>query len=74
MQPIYDPTKTYEENCIKGPFGLFAKKPKQKLPEGTKTELLGYTLAIPFGIGAGTLPNAAFVEAAWRWGFKHCYL
>lgn len=61
MQPIYDPTKTYEDNCTNGPFGLFGDKP---------TEVLGFPLEIPFGIGAGILPNAKFVTAAWRWGFS----
>ncbi len=68
--PIYDPTKTYEENCEKGPFGLFATSPTTKLPKGKSTEFLGYTLDVPFGIGAGTLPTAKFVQAAWAWGFS----
>lgn len=70
MQPIYDPTKTYNENCALGPFGLFARKRKKKLPLGKPTNLLGYYIDAPFGIGAGTLPTAKFIRAAWRWGFS----
>lgn len=61
MFPLYNPSKTYNENCIKGPFGFFAQK---------QVELFGYPLTIPFGIGAGILPNAKFIEAAWSWGFS----
>jgi dihydroorotate dehydrogenase len=70
MQPIYDPTKTYGYNCIRGPFGLFAAAPKLKIPPCKPTNLLGYSIDVPFGIGAGTLPTAKFVTAAWRWGFS----
>src|SRR5450759_1789542 len=70
MQPIYDPTKTYEDNCKNGPFGVFATKPQKKLPTVKSTELLGFPIDVPFGIGAGTLPTGKFVTAAWRWGFS----
>lgn len=70
MRPIYDPTKTYDENCRKGPFGLFAKKPKKRLPKAQQSDFLGYSIHIPFGIGAGTLPTSRFVKAAWAWGFS----
>lgn len=70
MQPIYDPTKTYEENCRLGPFGAFAKNPPGQMPKGLSSELFGVSLDIPFGIGAGTLPTARFVQAAWRWGYS----
>lgn len=70
MQPIYDPTKTYEENCQKGPFGVFATQPKGELPKGKRRDFLGYSLDVPFGIGAGILPTARFVQAAWVWGFS----
>ncbi|MCX6794291.1 MAG: dihydroorotate oxidase [Candidatus Gottesmanbacteria bacterium] len=70
MRPIYDPTKTYEDNCTNGPFGVFATKPETKFPVGKTTELLGSPIDVPFGIGAGTLPTAKFVIAAWAWGFS----
>ncbi len=70
MQPIYDPLKTYEENCARGPFGLFSGKPAKKFPQGQQVNLLGFSLDVPFGIGAGTLPTSKFVTAAWRWGFS----
>ncbi len=68
--PFFDPTKSYEENCSKGPFGAFATKPTQKLSMGRKTNFLGFDIDVPFGIGAGSLPTSRFVKAAWRWGFS----
>ena len=70
MQPIYDPLKTYDENCERGPFGLFASMPSHELVKGKSSRIFGYDLDIPFGIGAGTLPNAKFMKAAWAWGFS----
>lgn len=70
MQPIYDPLRSYDDNCAHGPFGVFENFPSEPLPKGTPTDLLGYTIDVPFGIGAGTLPNARFIVAAWRWGFS----
>lgn len=68
--PIFDPTKTFEENCVNGPFGLFATSPATPLPKGKQTDLFGIRIDVPFGIGAGSLPTSRFVEAAWRWGYS----
>jgi len=71
QQPYFDPTKTYEENCLHGPFGMFATKRKKQIPSHrSPSTLLGFPVAIPFGIGAGTLPNFRFIQAAWDWGFS----
>src|SRR5690348_10957023 len=69
-KPFFDPTKSYEENCLRGPFGAFTSKPAKKLSLGKRTRLLGFDIDVPFGIGAGSLPTSKFVRAAWRWGFS----
>ncbi|HUC95484.1 MAG TPA: hypothetical protein VMR76_00810 [Candidatus Saccharimonadia bacterium] len=73
-QPIYDPSKTYDDNFDKGPFGSF-KNPKiyQNLGE-PKHSFLGYPIYLPFGIPAGPLLNSKYVSAALLKGFDVvCY-
>jgi len=74
QQPIYDPKKSYEENCDKGPYGLFAKTKPQKISGSPKYKFLGFKINSPFGIAAGSLPNSRFTNAAFDMGFDvNCY-
>lgn len=73
-QPIYDVTKTYEENYQFGPFGAFGEVLKQDAEsENTGTvnaaEMLGARISLPFGIPAGPLLNERFTTAAFRMGY-----
>lgn len=67
--PFYDPTVSYDENYKNGPYGsfidgkVFAEKNK---PSFT---FLGNAISLPFGIPAGPLLNATFVNAALDKGF-----
>jgi len=81
--PFYNPNLSYQENYEQGPFGLFATEPpagERRLaaatpqPGGVAPEsFLGLPLAVPFGIPAGPLLNAAYVAAAFRWGYDLCH-
>ncbi|MDQ2808783.1 MAG: diguanylate cyclase [Chloroflexota bacterium] len=82
--PFYDPHLRYQENYARGPFGLFAGEPPAdargsagagaSVPGGVAPEaFLGAPLRVPFGIPAGPLLNAAYVAAAFRWGYDFCY-
>lgn len=66
--PYYDPTKSYEENYQQGPFGGFRETRIEHRGESTET-FLGNQVYKTFGIPAGPLLNAKFVEAAFRAGF-----
>jgi len=69
FDPIYDPKKSYQENFSEGPFGNYAD---QKVIENIGEPMysfLGRPVYAPFGIGAGPLPNARFVKAAWDKGY-----
>lgn len=77
-KPFYDPNKSYEYNYKNGPFGSF-KNPekiervdKNGKPLKPKYEFFGHKLHLPFGIPAGPLVNAKFVEAAFNKGFDVC--
>ena len=67
--PFYDPTKSYEENYEKGPFGAFAdgKIYKQKGEPGY--DFLEQKVYLPFGIPARPVINSNFVKAAFEKGF-----
>lgn len=67
--PFYDKNKSYEENFAQGPFGAFADN-KQLLSPGEPThKFLGHNVYLPFGIAAGPLLNATYVNAALDKGF-----
>jgi dihydroorotate dehydrogenase (NAD+) catalytic subunit len=68
-QPYYDPTKTYEENYDKGPFGAFADR-KVFLNSGEpKQQYFSDFLFLPCGIPAGPIINSNFAKAAFEKGF-----
>jgi dihydroorotate dehydrogenase len=67
--PFYDPSKTYEENFIEGPFGAFADGEVYVSQGEPKHAFLGEKVYTPFGIPAGPLLNAAYVKAAFAKGF-----
>lgn len=69
LTPFYDPELSYEDNFDQGPFGLFASEPDFESPKLPPTQVLGQQLQLPFGIPAGPLINAAYVKAAFKWGF-----
>lgn len=73
-QPIYDPTKTFDDNFDNGPFGAFADgEVYQNSGEPTET-FLGVPVYLPFGIAAGSLPNSKFIKGAFNKGFDVvCY-
>lgn len=67
--PFYDPTKSYEENYDKGPFGAFTDgKVYEEKGEPTH-DFLGKKIYTPFGIPAGPVLNSNFVKAAFEKGF-----
>lgn len=68
-QPFYDPTKSYDENYAKGPFGAFADgKVYEQMGEPTY-DFLGQKIYTPIGIPAGPLVNSNFCKAAFQKGF-----
>src|SRR5260221_989880 len=70
--PFYDPTKTYEENYEKGPFGGFADGKVYKNTDKPQSTFLGQKVSLPFGIPAGPLLNSNFCKAAFEKGFDIC--
>ena len=69
-QPFYDPLKSYDENYMEGPFGLFADGIKIKEPLSiAQYEFLGHKVNLPFGIPAGPLLNSNFIKAAFGKGY-----
>ncbi len=70
MQPaFYDTSISYEENIEKGP-AVFLQGVKPKQREITKKQkFLNFEVNMPFGIPSGPLPNAAFLKAAFDFGF-----
>jgi dihydroorotate dehydrogenase len=67
--PFYDPTKSYEENYDKGPFGAFADGETYQQRGEPQYDYLGQKLYLPFGIPAGPLVNSNFCKAAFEKGF-----
>ena len=68
--PFYDPAKSYEENFEQGPFGAFTDGEILEQGESSlKFDFLGFKVNSPFGIAAGPLVNANFVNAALDKGF-----
>jgi len=80
--PFYNPSLSYQANYEQGPFGLFARTapPEARACSATPAgagiapaAFLGRPLTVPFGIPAGPLLNAAYVAAAFRWGYDLCH-
>ena len=69
---FYDPTKTYEENYVSGPFGFFSDKTQYKNKGNPTHSFLGHKVHMPFGIPAGPLLNSKFCKAAFEKGFDIC--
>ncbi len=69
ITPFYDPNKSYEENCEKGPFGGFADGVIYENKGEPKYEFLGHKVYLPFGIPAGPIPNANFCKGGFEKGF-----
>ena len=68
--PFYDPAKSYEENFEQGPFVAFTDGEILEQGESSlKFDFLGFKVNSPFGIAAGPLVNANFVNAALDKGF-----
>lgn len=67
--PFYDPTKSYEENYEKGPFGEFANNKVYEQIGDPTYDYFGYKVYLPFGIPAGPLLNSNFVKGAFDAGF-----
>ncbi len=72
FQPFYDPTISYQDNLEKGPFGEFANKKDLRSTDEPREEFLGFPVNLAFGIPAGPLLNAKFVESAFKKGFDIC--
>jgi dihydroorotate dehydrogenase (NAD+) catalytic subunit len=69
---MYDANSSYEENYAKGPSRLHVdgkKFPLLHYLDSPTFKFLGTDLQIPFGIPAGPLLNAEYVNAALRAGF-----
>jgi len=67
--PFYDPKKSYDENCKKGPFGGFADGKVYKNKGLPTFSFFGNKVFLPFGIPAGPIPNANYCKAAFEKGF-----
>lgn len=69
LTPFYDPTKSYEENYEKGPFGAFADGKKYHQMGEPAYDFYGQKVYLPFGIPAGPIINSNFAKAAFEKGF-----
>lgn len=70
--PFYDPTKSYDENYEKGPYGVFSDSEVLKQAGEPAHDFHGHNVYLPFGIPAGPLLNSAFCKAAFEKGFDIC--
>lgn len=66
---LYDDRLDFEENKAKGPFGDFAGGAPYKNSGEPQYDFFGTPVFSPFGIAAGPLPTARFIDAALRKGF-----
>ncbi len=69
---MYDANRSYDENYQNGPNHNFVKDhrfPQVKFKSFPQFNFLGIPLHIPFGVPAGPLLNAAFVQTALDAGF-----
>lgn len=69
ITPFYDPKKSYDENCEKGPFGGFADGVIYENSGEPTHKFLGEDVYLNFGIPAGPVPNAAFCKSSFEKGF-----
>lgn len=69
IQPLYDPTKSWDENFDNGPFGPFGDGKKFKQEGNPGFKVLGHNVFLPFGIAAGPLPTSRHIKAAFEKGF-----
>ena len=69
QQPIYDPTRTYDDNFDHGPFGGFVRPEVYANSGQPQHSFLGFPIYEPFGIPAGPLLNANYVTSALAKGF-----
>jgi len=67
--PFYDPTKSYEDNYARGPFGAFADSGVVANSGEPTHDFHGHKVYLPLGIPAGPLLNSAFCAAAFKKGF-----
>lgn len=67
--PFYDPTISYEDNYVDGPYGAFADGKDLRSSEQSKYDFLGFKINSPFGIPSGPLINSKFCKAAFEKGF-----
>ena len=67
--PFYDPTKSYDENYEKGPFGSFSEGKVYEQIGEPQYDFLGQKVYLPFGIPAGPLLNSKFCRGAFNQGF-----
>lgn len=67
--PIFDPTKTFEQNAIEGPFNGFADGKVYEQTGEPTFDFLGFKVYEPFGIPAGPLPTVKHIKAAFEKGF-----
>lgn len=66
---IFDPAKTFDDNCDNGPFPPQTEaQPYQNSGEPQYT-FLGHKLYSPFGIAAGSLPTSKHIRYAFERGF-----
>lgn len=70
--PFYDPTKSYEENYEKGPYGAFTDGIIYAQKDKPTHKYLGQQIFLPFGIPAGPLINSNYVKSAFEKGFDIC--
>lgn len=74
-EPLYDVSRSFEDNYAHGPFGEFARPcydPHDGSDAGRRTDgptFLGEPVGVPFGIPAGPLLNSRFTTAAFRRGY-----
>lgn len=73
-EPFYNVHLSYEDNYARGPFGRFGQALKTRVAVETNApapgqRFLGFPVNLPFGIPAGPLLNARYVNAAFRMGF-----
>lgn len=67
--PFYDPTKNYEENYDKGPYGVFADGKIFQQTGEPHYDFFGKKIHLPFGIPAGPIINSNYAKAAFEKGF-----
>ena len=67
---LYDDQLGFEENKAQGPFGDYADTSNPYVNDGEPAyDFFGTPVYSPFGIAAGPLPTAKFIDAAFRKGF-----